>query len=351
MKTAAYGVQSATSPVAPLTIDRREPLPNDLEIEILYCGICHTDIHLTRNEWDGSSLYPLVPGHEIVGRVKKVGAAVSKFKVGELAGVGCMVDSCRTCASCQEGLEQNCENDATWTYNSKDKKHGGVTFGGYSERIIVDENYVVRVPANLDTKAVAPLLCAGITLYSPLRHWNVQPGQKVGIVGLGGLGHMGIKLAAAMGAHVVMITTSPGKGQDAKRLGAEEVLISTDPEAVKKHAKSFDLIIDTIPKAHVLDPYVGMLKRDKTLVLVGPLDPLEVHGADLMMGRRQVAGSAIGGIAETQEMLDFCGQHNIVSDIEVINVDYINQAYERMLKSDVKYRFVLDIASMKSAKG
>jgi len=346
MKTAAYGVQSAITPVAPMTIDRREPGPHDVLIDILYSGICHSDIHQARNEWGGGSLYPMVPGHEIVGRVSKTGAHVTKFKPGELVGVGCLVDSCRQCADCKEGLEQFCDN-LTLTYNGKDAKHGGLTFGGYSERITVDENYVVRVPETLDTKAVAPLLCAGITLYSPLKHWKVQPGQKVGIIGLGGLGHMGVKLAAAMGAHVVMITTSPGKAADAERLGAKEVLISKDAAQMAEHARSFDLIIDTVPVSHDVNPYINLLKREKTLVLVGPLDPVDVHGANLMMKRRHVAGSAIGGIAETQEMLDFCGKHNIVSDVEMIDADYINEAYERMLKSDVKYRFVIDIASMK----
>ena len=347
IKTAAYGVQTATSPVAPFSIERREPEAHDVAIDILYCGICHSDIHQARNEWGGGSLYPMVPGHEILGRVSKVGKDVSKFKVNDLVGVGCFVDSCRTCSACHEGVEQYCETGMVGTYNSKDPKRGGLNFGGYSERITVDENYVLRIPENLDTKAAAPLLCAGITLYSPLRHWNVQPGQKVGIVGLGGLGHMGVKLAAAMGAHVVMITTSPNKGEDAKKLGAKEVLISKNADNMKKHANSFDLIIDTIPVAHDLNPYITLLKRDKTLVIVGPLDPVGVHGANLIMKRKQVAGSVIGGIKETQEMLDFCGKHNIVCDVEVIKADDINTAYERMLKSDVKYRFVIDIASMK----
>lgn len=346
LKTAAYGVQTATSPVAPMAIERREPLEHDVLIDILYCGVCHSDIHQARNEWGGNSLYPMVPGHEIIGRIGKVGSQVSKFKVGDLVGVGCMVDSCRHCEACDEGLEQYCDG-MVGTYNAHDAKHGGLTFGGYSERITVDESFVVRVPDNLDLKATAPLLCAGITLYSPLRHWNVQPGQKVGIIGLGGLGHMGVKLAAAMGAHVVMITTSPAKAQDAKRLGADEVLISKDEADLAKHAASFDLIIDTIPVPHDVNPYLGLLKRDKTLVLVGPVDPVDVHGANLIMRRRHVAGSMIGGIAETQEMLDFCGKHNIVSDVEVVDADYINTAYERMIKSDVKYRFVIDIASLK----
>jgi uncharacterized zinc-type alcohol dehydrogenase-like protein len=283
-----------------------------------------------------------------IGRVSSVGTAVTKFKQGDLVGVGCMVDSCRVCASCGEGLEQYCDNGMTLTYNARDSKHGGITMGGYSERITVDENYVLRVPANLDPAAAAQLLCAGITLFSPLRHWKLEQGQKVGIVGLGGLGHMGVKLAAAMGAHVVMITTSPHKAQDAKKLGAAEVLISRDAADMAKHAQSFDLIIDTVPVAHDLNPYISLLKRDRTMVIVGPLDPVGVHGANLIGKRRQVAGSVIGGIAETQEMLDFCGQHGIVSEVEVIKAAYINEAYTRMLKSDVKYRFVIDIASLRS---
>jgi uncharacterized zinc-type alcohol dehydrogenase-like protein len=351
IKTAAYAAQSATSPIAPFTIERREPGAHDVAIEILYCGICHSDIHQARNEWGGGSRYPMVPGHEILGRVSKVGKDVTKFKTGDLVGVGCFVDSCRHCEACGEGVEQYCEEGMVGTYNAEDKKHGGLTFGGYSERVTVDENYVLHIPANLDAKAAAPLLCAGITLYSPLRHWNVQKGQKVGIVGLGGLGHMGVKLASAMGAHVVMITTSPEKGKDAKRLGAAEVLVSKDAKDMAKHANSFDLIIDTIPVTHDLNPYVALLKRDKTLVVVGALEPLDaVHGAGLIMKRKSVAGSVIGGIKETQEMLDFCGKHNIVCDVEMIGASDINTAYERMLKSDVKYRFVIDIESMRMAK-
>lgn len=350
IKTAAYGVETETSPVAPMTIERRDPLEHDVAIDILYCGICHSDIHQARNEWGGGSLYPMVPGHEILGRVTHVGSKVTKFKTGDLVGVGCFVDSCRHCEACHEGEEQYCEEGMVGTYNRQDPKHGGLTFGGYSERITVDESYVLRIPENLDTAAAAPLLCAGITLYSPLRHWNVQPGQKVGIVGLGGLGHMGVKLASAMGAHVVMITTSPDKAADAKKLGASDVLISKDAAQMAAHANSFDLIIDTVPVEHDLNPYISLLKRDKTLVIVGPLDPVGVHGANLIMKRKQVAGSVIGGIRETQEMLDFCGKHNITCDIEVINAGYINTAYDRMLKSDVKYRFVIDIASMRQAQ-
>lgn len=342
----AYGVQNATAPVAPMTIERRSPQPNDVLIDILYCGICHSDIHSARAEWGDGGLYPMVPGHEIIGRVAQTGSAVTRFKTGDLVGVGCFVDSCRQCASCHEGLEQYCENGMTLTYNSQDARHGGVTYGGYSQRITVDADYVLRVPDTLDPAAAAPLLCAGITLYSPLRHWQVQPGQKVGIVGLGGLGHMGVKLAAAMGAHVVMITTSAHKAQDAKKLGAADVLISKDSVAMAQAVGSFDLIIDTVPVPHDLNPYISLLKRDKTLVIVGPLDPVGVHGANLILRRRQVAGSVIGGIRETQEMLDFCGEHGIVSEVEVVPASYINEAYARMLKSDVKYRFVIDIASM-----
>lgn len=349
IKTAAYAAQSATSDIAPFSIERREPTAHDVAIDILYCGICHSDIHQARNEWGGGSLYPMVPGHEILGRVTTVGSSVTKFKAGDLVGVGCFVDSCRHCEACKEGVEQYCEVGMVGTYNATHPTYG-MTFGGYSERITVDEKYVLRMPENLNNAAAAPLLCAGITLYSPLRHWNVQPGQKVGIIGLGGLGHMGVKLAAAMGAHVVMITTSPEKAADATKLGAKEVLISKDAADMAKHANSFDLIIDTVPVAHDLNPYISLLKRDKTLVIVGPLDPVGVHGANLIMKRKQVAGSVIGGIAETQEMLDFCGKHNITCDVEVIDADYINTAYSRMLKSDVKYRFVIDIASMKQAK-
>lgn len=344
----AYGVQNPTAPVAPMTIERRSPQPNDVLIDILYCGICHSDIHSARAEWGDGGLYPMVPGHEIIGRVAQTGSAVTRFKTGDLVGVGCFVDSCRQCASCHEGLEQYCENGMTLTYNSQDARHGGVTYGGYSQRITVDADYVLRVPDTLDPAAAAPLLCAGITLYSPLRHWQVKPGQKVGIVGLGGLGHMGVKLAAAMGAHVVMITTSAHKAQDAKKLGAADVLISKDGVAMAEAAGSFDLIIDTVPVPHDLNPYISLLKRDKTLVIVGPLDPVGVHGANLILRRRQVAGSVIGGIRETQEMLDFCGKHGIVSEVEVVPAGYINEAYTRMLKSDVKYRFVIDIASMQA---
>ncbi len=344
----AYAARSATSDIAPFEFERREVGPQDVSLEILYAGICHSDIHQARDEW-GGAIYPMVPGHEIVGRVTKVGANVKKFKTGDLVGVGCLVDSCRTCASCREGLEQYCENGWVGTYNSLDKK-GEPTYGGYSDHIVVDEAFVVRVPENLDLKAVAPLLCAGITTYSPLKHWNVKAGDKVGVVGLGGLGHMGVKLAAAMGAHVVMITTSPEKGNDAKKLGAAEVLISKDAEDMKKHANSFDFILNTIPVAHDVNPYVALLKRDATMCIVGAIAPLpDVSGPALVMQRKKIAGSLIGGIAETQEMLDFCGKHNIVCDVEMIGVKDINKAYDRTVKGDVKYRFVIDIATLKEA--
>jgi uncharacterized zinc-type alcohol dehydrogenase-like protein len=345
-KIAAYAAQSSTSKIEPFTIERRELTAHDVKIDIDYCGICHSDIHQARNEW-GASIYPMVPGHEIIGHVSKVGSAVTKFRVGDLVGVGCFVDSCRNCAACHEGIEQYCQKGMVTTYNAKDKKHGGMTFGGYSKFVVVDENYILSIPSNLAHAAAAPLLCAGITLYSPLRHWNVQPDQKVGIIGLGGLGHMGVKLAAAMRAHVVVITTSPAKVADAKRLGAAEVLISTDSTAMAKHNNSFDLLIDTIPQAHDINPYLNLLKRDKTLVLVGPIEPLKsLNAVELIGKRKSVAGSLIGGIAETQEMLEFCSKHNITCDIEKVNADYINEAYERMIKGDIKYRFVIDIKSI-----
>jgi uncharacterized zinc-type alcohol dehydrogenase-like protein len=345
-----YAAKSAKSALGPLQFDRRDTGPNDVRIEILFCGVCHSDLHMARNEWQGT-VYPTIPGHEIVGRVVEVGSGVKKFKVGDLAGVGCMVDSCRTCPACKEGLEQFCEGPAsfTQTYNSPDPHTGGVTYGGYSNLIVVDEAFTLHVPKNLDLAAVAPLLCAGITTYSPLRHWKVQPGQKVGIVGLGGLGHMGVKLAAAMGAHVVLFTTSPSKVEDAKRLGAHEVVISKDPEQMAAHANSFDFIINTVAASHDLDPFVNLLKRDATMTLVGV--PEHAHPSPsivpFIFKRRSLAGSLIGGIAETQEMLDFCGEHGITSDIEIIPMADIDTAYERMLKSDVKYRFVIDMATIK----
>lgn len=345
-KTKAYAAQTADSPIAPFTVQRRDPLPDDVQIDILYCGVCHSDLHQARNEWH-NSIYPVVPGHEIVGRVSKVGRNVKKFKEGDLAAVGCMVDSCRTCPSCQRGLEQYCEHFPTFTYNSEDKHLGGVTYGGYAESIVVDEAFVLKVSDKLNLAATAPLLCAGITTYSPLRHWKVGPGQKVGIVGLGGLGHMGVKFAHAFGAHVVLFTTSPGKTADAKRLGADEVVVSKNEDEMRKHANSFDFILDAVSANHDINAYLSLLKLDGTLTLVGaPEHPLPIAAFNLMLPRRQFAGSGIGGILETQEMLDFCADHNIVSDIEMINIQQINDAYTRLLKGDVKYRFVIDMASL-----
>ncbi len=346
-KAAGYAAKSATTPLAPFSLKRREPGPRDVQIEILYCGVCHSDLHTARNEWTNTT-YPVVPGHEIVGRVSKVGSQVRKFKEGDLAGVGCMVGSCGHCASCREGLENYCENVTEFTYNSEDKKLGGMTYGGYSQSIVVDESFVLRIPTNLNLPAVAPLLCAGITTYSPLRHWNVGKGHKVGIVGLGGLGHMGLKLAHAMGAHVVLFTTSAHKVEDAKRLGAHEIVHTKDASQLEKHANSFDLILDTVSAEHDLNIYLNLLKRDATMVLVGaPEKPVPVAAFSLIPKRRQFAGSMIGGLPETQEMLDFCAKHNIVSDIEIIPIQKINEANERMLKSDVKYRFVIDMSTLK----
>jgi uncharacterized zinc-type alcohol dehydrogenase-like protein len=345
--TKAYAAQSSTSPLAPHEIERRQPGPDDVKIEILYCGVCHSDLHTARNEWK-NTIYPSVPGHEIVGRVVAVGDQVKNFKVGDFAGVGCMVDSCGHCGSCDEGEEQYCENGFTGTYNGP--VFGGEnTFGGYSQSVVVKESFVLKVRHDEKNLAsVAPLLCAGITTYSPLRHWQVGPGKKVGIVGLGGLGHMGVKLAHAMGAHVVLFTTSPGKIEDGKRLGADEVCISTDPKQMAQHSNSFDFILNTVAASHNLDAFLSLLKRDGTMTLVGV--PAEPHPSpevfNLIFKRRQLAGSLIGGIRETQEMLDFCAEHGIGSDIEMIPMDYINTAYERMLKSDVKYRFVIDMATL-----
>lgn len=344
----AYAAFSATENLKPFTIERRDVGENDVQIDILYCGVCHSDIHMARDEWGMNSIYPMVPGHEIVGRVTAVGSGVTKHKVGDLVGVGCMVDSCQVCHSCKDNLEQYCENGSTLTYGSEDKKHGGITFGGYSKQVVVTEGFVVSVPENLDTKAVAPLLCAGITTWSPLKHWKVGKGQLVGIIGLGGLGHMGIKFARALGAKVVMITTSPKKAEDAKQLGADEVLISTDAKAMLEHANKFDFLLNTIPVGHDINPYISLLKRDATMVIVGALQSMDpgIHGAGLILGRKSVAGSVIGGIKETQEMLDFCGEHNIVADVEMIDIETINEAYARMIKGDVKYRFVIDSASL-----
>lgn len=345
----AWAAPGATSPFAPATIRRREPGPNDVRIEILFCGICHSDLHQARDEWHRNSptVYPCVPGHEIVGRVTRVGHAVRQFEEGDLAAVGCMVGSCGTCEACRDGEEQYCSGPAVFTYNSPDPLLGGVTFGGYSESIVVDEAFALRVPASLAPAGTAPLLCAGITTYSPLRRWNVREGQKVGVVGLGGLGHMGVKLANAMGARVVVFTTSPGKAEDAVRLGAREVVLTTSAEAMQAQAGTFDFVLDTVSAVHDLEPYLNLLRRNATLTLVGaPESPHPVRASSLIFGRRSLAGSLIGGIRETQEMLDFCGAHGIVSDVEVIPMSYVNEAYERLLKGDVKYRFVIDMATL-----
>jgi len=349
--TKAFAAQTASSPLAPFSINRREPLASDVEIDILFCGVCHSDLHFARNEW-GFTQFPVVPGHEILGRVTRVGKGVTKFKPGDLAAVGCLVDSCRTCPACRAGLEQHCAGPAVFSYNSADKHYPGggpgVTYGGYSEKIVTDEAFVLKVPSNLDPARAAPLLCAGITTYSPLRHWGAGKGKKVGIVGLGGLGHMGVKFAHALGAHTVLFTTSESKIADGKKLGADEVLISRNADAMAKHAGSFDLIVDTVSADHDLNALLGMIKLDGTLVLVGaPPAPQGVSAFSLFMPRKHLAGSLIGGIAETQEMLDFCGKHNIACDIELIRMQQINEAYERMLRSDVKYRFVIDMASLK----
>lgn len=344
----AYGATASTEDLKPLDIVRRATGKDDIKIDITYCGVCHSDIHMARNDWKGAS-YPVVAGHEIIGRVLEIGANVSAHKVGDLVGVGCMVDSCQTCSSCQKDLEQFCENGATFTYNSPDKHlEGKQTYGGYSTSVVVDEKFVLRIPGNLDEAATAPLLCAGVTTWSPLTHWKVKKGDKVGVIGLGGLGHMGVKFANALGAHVVMITTSPEKGKDAKRLGAHEVLVSKDQTEMKKHQGSFDFILNTIPVGHEMDPYLGLLKIDATMVLVGAIEPLKpFSGGNIIMGRKRIAGSLIGGIKETQEMLDFCGKHNITSDIELIDMQNINTAYDRILKNDVTYRFVIDMKSLK----
>jgi alcohol dehydrogenase (NADP+) len=344
--TKAYATPAADAPLTATTINRREPAANDVQIEILYCGVCHSDLHFARNEWHFTQ-YPAVPGHEIIGRVTKVGPDTKKFKVGDTVGVGCLVDSCRTCPECRDGLEQYC-NAGVMTYGSEDKKIGGGTLGGYSQTIVVREEFVLRIPAGLDLAAAAPLLCAGITTYSPLKHWKIGPGQKVGIVGLGGLGHMAVKFARAFGAHVVLFTTSPGKTEDAKRLGAHEVVVSKDEKQMAAHAGSFDFILDAVSAKHDINAYLNLLKRDGNLTLVGaPEKPMEVAAFPLIFKRRSFSGSLIGGLPETQEMLDFCGKHGITSDIEMIRMDQINEAYERMLKSDVKYRFVIDMKSLK----
>jgi uncharacterized zinc-type alcohol dehydrogenase-like protein len=348
MNVKAYGTEAAEAPLKQLNIARRDVTPHDVEMEILFCGVCHSDLHTARNEWQ-NTIYPVVPGHEIVGRVTRIGDQVTKFKAGDLAAVGCMVDSCRGCEYCKEGLEQYCEPGNILTYNSPDKSLNTQTYGGYSESIVVDEHFVLRVPENLDPASAAPLLCAGITTYSPLRHWRVGPGKKVGIVGIGGLGHMAVKLAKAMGAHVVVFTTSPSKKEDAKRLGADEVVVSVDEEQMNAHARRLDLVLDNVSARHDVNAYLNLLKVDGTLVLVGaPEEPLPVAAFSLIPARRSFAGSTIGSIAETQEMLDFCAEHNITADIELINIRQINEAYERLLKGDVRYRFVIDMASLKA---
>ncbi len=349
-KAKAYSARSATSPLAAATITRRDPTEHDIQIEILFCGICHSDLHQVRNEWSNvmPTVYPCVPGHEIVGRVARTGPAVTGFKPGDLAAVGCLVDSDHTCPECQAGLEQFCPN-ATLTYNFPDKHLGGVTYGGYSDSVVVDERFVLRVPSNLNLAGAAPLLCAGITTYSPLRHWGVSKGKKVGVVGLGGLGHMGVKIAHALGAHVVVFTTSPSKKDDALRLGAGEVVVSRHAGEMQKHAGSFDFILDAVSADHDINAYIPLLRRDGNITLVGaPEKPFAVSGFGLIMGRRSLSGSPIGGIPETQEMLDFCGAHNITADVEVIPIQKVNEAYERLLKADVKYRFSIDMASLKS---
>jgi uncharacterized zinc-type alcohol dehydrogenase-like protein len=344
----SYAAQSATSALAPYAIERREPLPSDVVIDILYCGVCHSDLHMARNEWN-MTVFPVVPGHEIVGRVVRVGKDVTKFREGDLSAVGCMVDSCRTCPNCLRGLEQYCVHFPILTYSSPDKHTGGVTYGGYSESIVVDEAFVLKVSDKLNPAAAAPLLCAGITTYSPMRHWKVGAGQKVGIVGLGGLGHMGVKFAHALGAHVVLFTTSPGKAEDGRRLGADEVVVSKDANQMAKQASSFDFILDAVSGDHDINAYLSLLKLDGTLVLVGaPPKPVAVSAMNLLMPRRSFAGSGIGGIQETQEMLDFSAERGITSEVEMIGIQQINEAYERLLKGDVKYRFVIDMASLKA---
>jgi uncharacterized zinc-type alcohol dehydrogenase-like protein len=341
-----FAATAAETPLAPFTFNRRDVGADDVQIKIAFCGVCHSDLHTARNEWKNTT-YPCVPGHEIVGHVTAIGANVTKFKVGDTVGVGCLVDSCQTCASCREGLEQYCENGFTGTYGGEEKVIGGPTHGGYSDSIVVTQNFVLRIPEGMDLAGAAPLLCAGITTYSPLRHWGAGPGKKVGVIGLGGLGHMAVKLSHALGAETVLFTTSPGKVADGKRLGADAVVISSDAEAMAAQAETFDLFIDTVAATHDLSPYFNLLKREGTMVQVGaPEHPLPIAVFPLIFKRRNFAGSLIGGIAETQEMLDFCAAHNILADVEIIPIQQINEAYERMLKSDVKYRFSIDMASL-----
>ncbi len=346
MKVLGYAAKTPTAPLAPFTFDRREPRSDDVVIEILYCGVCHSDLHQARNDW-GFSEYPIVPGHEVIGRVVSVGDSVTKFKAGDLAGIGCMVDSCRECHPCQQGLEQYCEEGNVQTYNGHDRHDHQPTYGGYSQTIIASEAFVLHIPQGIDLKSAAPLLCAGITTWSPLRHWNIGEGSKVAVIGLGGLGHMAIKLAHGLGAEVTLFTRSPGKEADARRLGADHIVYSTDADQMQSVANQFDLIIDTVPYVHDINPYMSTLTLDGTLVFVGFLgDNPPVSTLPLILGRKSVAGSCIGGIAETQEMLDFCGAHGITADVEVIKMDEINDAFERMLKSDVKYRFVIDMSTL-----
>ena len=342
----AYAAYNATDNLAPFDLERREPGTHDVEFEILFCGVCHSDLHQVRNEWQGT-VYPIVPGHEIVGRVTRVGQHVKKFKAGDLAGVGCLVDSCRECDNCEKGLEQFCRNGSTGTYNAKDKKSGGVTYGGYSNRIVVDESFVLKVSDKLPLAGVAPLLCAGITTYSPLRHWGVGKGHKVAVVGLGGLGHMAVKLAASFGAEVTMLSTSPSKEEDARHLGAHHFALTKDPEQLKALTGKFNFIIDTVSAEHDYNAYLQMLDTDGVMICVGaPPTPSQIMAFSLIGGRKSLAGSLIGGLPETQEMLDYCAEHNITSDVEVIDMNYIDKAYERMLKGDVKYRFVIDMATL-----
>jgi len=344
--TKAYAAKSATTPVEPWHVDRREPKPHDVEVDILYCGVCHSDLHTARNEW-GDTVYPVVPGHEIVGKVKRVGSDVKKYKTGDLVGIGCMVDSCRECENCKEGLEQFCMNGMVGTYNGKERDGSGMTYGGYSKKILAHEDFVLQISDKLPLEGVAPLLCAGITTYSPLRHWKVGEGDKVGVLGLGGLGHMGVKLAVSFGAEVTMLSHSPSKEEDAKRLGARRFLLTSDKAQVKSASNYFDFILDTVSAPHDYNMYLNMLKTDGVMVCVGaPPEPAQVPAFNLIFQRRSLAGSLIGGIPETQEMLDYCAEHNITSDVEIIDIKDINESYERMLKGDVRYRFVIDMATL-----
>jgi uncharacterized zinc-type alcohol dehydrogenase-like protein len=348
IKTRGYAALDAKSPLVPFDFERRDPSGDDVHLEILYCGICHTDLHQARNDW-GGAMFPIVPGHEIIGRVKAVGPAVTRFRVGDVAGVGCMVDSCRECSSCADDLEPYCERGATWTYNGQEQGSDIRTFGGYSDQIVVRERFVVNVPATMDLKAVAPLFCAGITTFSPLNHWKVGAGQRVGVIGLGGLGHLGVKFAKALGAEVTVITTSPAKEEDARRLGADEVLLSKDRAQLARARRSFSFLLNTIPVSHDLSPYLTLLERDATMVLVGAIGELEpFRGGMLTSGRRSIAGSLMGGLRETQQMIDLCAARGVVSEVEVIPIQEINEAYERLLKNDVRYRFVIDMTSLRA---